>query len=111
MTRSWELSLKEGPLRQAPHLLSNIRQVHKCSSVNHTNTKVANSNKNHTGHCYKNLLVILEQNLSLLLFSLAIEQPQYYFMLLDTCAVKPLISISQNRMNQNTLKKMKHKLN
>jgi hypothetical protein len=35
---------------------------------------------------------------------------ELYFMLPDTCAVKPLISISRKKMNQNTLNKMKQKI-
>ncbi len=34
---------------------------------------------------------------------------ELYFMLLVTCAVKPLTAISQNRMHQNTRNKMKQK--
>jgi hypothetical protein len=36
---------------------------------------------------------------------------ELYLMLLVTCAVQPLIAISQNGMHQNTLNKMKQKIN
>ncbi len=42
-----------------------------------------------------------------------LKKPNYsgelYFMLLVTCVAKPLVSLSRNRMNQNTLMKNNRK--